>query len=110
MKVSRLLTLIIAVFAALCFAFTPLIAGDHPWNEDENPNGGGVPDNGGSNPDDPNVTNPDETDELFGSSLWWWELIWDGVIGEDGTDGSPTGSAPSTDSETSSDQLGDSVQ
>lgn len=97
MRVSKFLVWCIAVLAALSFAFTPVIADEHPWSEDENPGGsgdGGEPDNGGVTPDNPNVLDPDFSDELLGSSLYWWELLWDGLTGDEATESVTSNSVP----------------
>ncbi len=98
MQVSKLFMWSLALLAALCFALTPVMAGDHPWNEDEGSGGsgdGGEPENGGQDPDDPDGTLPDESDPLFGTTLWWLDLIWDGVSDEDeNPTGAATGEAP----------------
>ncbi len=109
MQVSRLMIWSLAVFAALCFALTPVMAGDHPWNEDENPDGGGVPNTGGSNPDDPNIINPDETDEFFGTSLWWLDLIWDEITDDDGATNTTDSPTPDTGTDVSMDSAGEST-
>ncbi len=99
MQVSKLLMWSLALLAALCFALTPVMAGEHPWSEDEGSGGsaddGGEPENGGQNPDYPDGTLPDELDPLFGTTLWWLDLIWDEVSDEDENPTSAvTGEAP----------------
>jgi hypothetical protein len=111
MRVSKLIFLGFALLAALCFAFTPAIA-EHPWSEEENAGGngdGGELGDGGVNPDDPNVLDPDNPD-LLGTDLWWLGIIWDGFTGEGDTDSAPTGSLFDTGSESSSTLEGETVQ
>lgn len=86
MRVSKSLMWMLAVLAALSFAFMPVAAGDHPWNEDEsggNSGDGGEPDHGGTQPEDPFIIDPENLDTGMGSSLFWWDLIFDSVFAND---------------------------
>jgi hypothetical protein len=112
MKVSKLLIWCLAVLATLSFAFMPAMA-DNPWS-DENENGsneGDAPGNGSVTPDDPDQTDPDNPDVLYGSSLWWLGLIWDGLSDEDNvTNAASAASVPAEDSETETNQPGGLVR
>lgn len=109
MQVSKLMLWSLAVMAAICFALTPVMAGDHPWNEDENPNGGGIPNTGGPDPNDPNVVNPDNSDEFMGTSLWWLDLIWDELTDDTGTSTTTdSGTAPNIGNEMAPNTAGES--
>jgi hypothetical protein len=98
MQVSKNIFWILALLAALSFAFAPITAGDHPWNEDESGSGAGdngEPDNGDVSPDDPGVILPDNLDELFGSSLFWWDIVTGPLTSETIATETVTESAPS---------------
>jgi hypothetical protein len=98
MQVSKNIFWILALLATLSFSFAPITAGDHPWNEDESGSGAGdsgEPDNGDVTPDDPSIILPDNLDDLFGSSLFWWDLITGPLTSEPATGGSVTNTAPS---------------
>lgn len=86
MKVSKLLGLCFAMLAIFMFAVSPVFAGggaEDPWSEDEG--GEGNPNNGGLEPElDP--TDPAtgfDTSTFFGTDLWYLELIWDEIVGDD---------------------------
>ena len=101
MKVSRSLFIwIFAVLAAVSFAFMPVVAGDHPWNEDESKGGtgnGGEPGNGGTQPDDPPIVGPD-VGATFGSALFWWDLIRNRITSEDNTENTAVNTAGTQES------------
>ena len=81
MRVSKLVLLLGFVFlAALCYAISPVVASEHPWDENDNPGGKtGHPGNGMPPPgEDTTVTPMDSNAPLFGTSLWWWEILVDG--------------------------------
>jgi len=90
MRVSKsLIVWMFAILAAFSFAFMPAVAGDHPWNEDESGGGagdGGEPDHGGTLPDDPFIIDPDNLENIVGTSLFWWDLIRDGLLVNDKTE------------------------
>jgi len=79
MKVSRLTLILIALLAAIAFALAPVGAGEHPWNEGDQGNGGDTRGNGGSNSDLPDIVRDiNDMGPLWGSSLWWLQFIPDG--------------------------------
>lgn len=84
MKVSKLLGLCFAILAIFVFAVSPVFAGggsEDPWSEDE---GGGNPNNGGTeptiNPFNP-ATGFEASTFFFGTDLWSLGLIWDQIVG-----------------------------
>ena len=81
MGVSKLVLILGFVFvAALCFAISPVVAGEHPWDENDNPGGGtGHPGNGQPHPGNDTIESPLYTSPpMFGTSWWWWEILVDG--------------------------------
>lgn len=90
MRVSNALKfLVLAIFALACFSLSPLIAGEHPW--DENQISGDDPDTtiintGGDNPDGDNPEDPNNPGyDLFGTPLFWLQIILDAPDGTDQT-------------------------
>ncbi len=78
MKVSQLRAfLFLAILFVLAMIFTPVVAGEHPWDEDKN--GGGGHDSTGATP-----TNESRFEDggdnhsmgaLMGSTFFWWEFL-----------------------------------
>jgi len=65
--------------AAICYAISPVAAGEHPWDENDSPGGkSGHPGNGLPSPGDTTITPTETTVATFGTTLWWWELLVDG--------------------------------
>jgi hypothetical protein len=94
MKVSRLIAILIALLAAISFALTPVGAGEHPWNEGDQGNGGDARGNGGSSSDDPNTTTDVRSSgPLWGTSFWWWQFL-PGGSPDRGRDTTPSTTAP----------------
>lgn len=81
MKVSKLFIFFVAILAAVFFALAPVTAGDgeeggdeHPWQEGESTGSGDT--NEDIPPPDPGeYDNPDGSEGLFGTPLWWLGLI-----------------------------------
>jgi len=100
MKVSRLIAILIALLAAISFALTPVGAGEHPWNEGDQGNGGDTRGNGGSSTDDPNdALDTRDSGPLWGTSLWWLQFLPGGSIDRD-RDASPSTLTPVHDGKT----------
>lgn len=84
MKVSRLSVILFALLAAIAFALVPVGAGEHPWNEGDEGNGGDTRGSGGSNSDLPDIIRDmSDMGPLWGSSLWWLQFIPDNSRDQD---------------------------
>ncbi len=99
MKVSRLIAILIALLAAISFALTPVGAGEHPWNEGDQGNGGDTRGNGGSSTDPNSAFDSGDSGPLWGTSLWWLQFL-PGGSPDRGRDTTPSTTAPVHDGKT----------
>jgi hypothetical protein len=88
MQVSRLLIVFcLAWVASLLFIASPAIAVEHPWEEGEGGStGGDLLGSGLPDPTDDSFPPPSKDDPLLTSSsgpfLFWWQVIWDSLLGK----------------------------
>lgn len=77
MQVSRLPVFIfLIILGGFIMVFSPVIAGEHPWDDDRNSGGGTTSDSTLTEPGDPGDDTPGGGD-LFGTIIYWWRFVFE---------------------------------
>ena len=78
MQVSRLpVFILLIILCGFIMVFSPVIAGEHPWDEDRNDGGGTQSDTNSTAPGDPGTDKPDGGGGLYGTIVYWWQFVFD---------------------------------
>jgi hypothetical protein len=112
MRVSKLVIILCLTFAVgIGLALFPATAGaEHPWNDGLRGTGSGTSGASPTHSDtvvpntSPTIAPPGGTQPLLGTSLWWWQFLWEG-IGIEGSNG-PNAPAHKLDSKVHKDKTG----